>query len=143
MTRWVIILMVAIATAAQAPFGGIPGVSAICLGTGASATSDQDAGCESACSHADRAPTPSTDHDHRDGCGCVDIELTLAQLFWTPKQDDRPAESSPPVTPVVFGETRVRRDGPLALRRPTSRGGDPGLHLDGRARVVRSTRLII
>ena len=83
------IILLLIAIAVQAVFGGLQNTVSICLGGGHQhAVEAVTEHCEFECSHHNGWITPTTDEEHLRNCDCTDLEFGLIVLLTTPRAQD-------------------------------------------------------
>ena len=132
-------LIVLAAITLQGVFGGLQGSVVICLGGGHEhAPTEVVEHCDLECSHHAEWPTPVSDDQHTDDCGCTDFELGLIVLLTTPRVGDRDLELPAAVLAVV-PEVVAEWSTPPTCPPPRVGLTDPG-GLQQRA-VLRGTRL--
>ncbi len=142
MNRQACAILLLAAVALQAMLGGLRGATTLCLGGGHDGHGEHTAAavieCEQACDHHGDVALVGEDHDHGDDCGCIDVDLDVAELITMRSRDTGPiaVPIAAPMWAQCFHTTCEPRRGP-----PRLVADDPG----GRHRlaVVRSTRLII
>ncbi len=142
MHRRTIAILVLVAIAVQAAFGGVSGGVDICLGGGHEHSQGEIAAeCAIACEHETGLPTPAPTDDHDDDdCGCIDIELTIVDLLARGRDVFDEAELPAP-TLALFSLININSGNAWWRGPPQSHCSDPGgTH---RLAALRTTRLIV
>lgn len=121
--------------------GGAGGVAVLCFGGGHQHAPTESDHCESSCGHDTSWPLPVPAGEHEHDCGCLDVEISTAELLTLPRSDGggdvQPAAVSSPSWGVILAETGLGRRGPPV---PPD-WFDPGR--EHRLAIVASVRLTI
>jgi hypothetical protein len=81
-------ILLTVLVAVKSLLGGGGGTSVLCLGGGHRHGSAEVEHGEPVCTHDSAWPVPRHGDDHDRDCGCIDAELTVAELVTLPRGDD-------------------------------------------------------
>ena len=121
--------------------GGAGGVAVICFGGGHQHAPSESDHCELACDHDSSWPLPVPADEHEHDCGCVDLELTVAELLSVPKGHDTAVPF--PVSVPVQSWSTVLVEAEAGARGPPRAPPRFNPGVSQRLAIVESVRLII
>ena len=123
----------------QGTFSGMQESVIICMGGGHEHGPDEVVDrCELECTHHDDWATTPTSDQHKDDCGCTDIEVALITLLSTSRCADNVFYIAPPTVIATLNYHTVHTN--RANFNPTMKEDPGGKH---RITLIRTTRLIV